>query len=158
MEASCSAGAWKLAGAGRAVTGFGPSRLLNGPWGWVMLSLLCSTASIGVADELAVADAEAGLEQRVNLAHWQPLFEGFDDLRRERRIGHPALAPPRVFSGPILSPPPVVPLRFIGYDLSVSAYGKQGQTSSITVILRQRTAENRGFDGDCRRMTEFAGE
>ena len=97
MEASCSAGAWKLAGAGRAVTGFGPSRLLNGPWGWVMLSLLCSTASIGVADELAVADAEAGLEQRVNLAHWQPLFEGFDDLWRERRIGHPALAPPRSF-------------------------------------------------------------
>jgi hypothetical protein len=37
-----------------------------------MLSLLCSTASIGVADELAVADAEAGLEERVNLAHWQP--------------------------------------------------------------------------------------
>ncbi len=97
MEASCSAGAWKLAGAGSPVTGFGPGRLLNGPWGWVMLSLLCSTASIGVADELAVADAEAGLEQRVNFAHWQPLLEGFDDLRRERRIGHPALAPPRVF-------------------------------------------------------------
>src|SRR5271166_3290499 len=97
MEASCSAGVWKLAGAGRAVTGFGPSRLLNGPWGWVMLSLLCARASVGVADELAVADAEAGLEQRVDLGHRQPLFEGFDDLRRERRIGHPALAPPRVF-------------------------------------------------------------
>ena len=94
MEASC---AWRLVGAGRAVTGFDPRRLLKSPWGWVMLSLLCSTASIGVADELAVADAEAGLEQRVNLGHWQPLLEGFDDLRRERRIGHPALAPPSVF-------------------------------------------------------------
>src|SRR5271167_4335845 len=67
MEASCSAGVWKLAGAGRAVTGFGPSRLLNGPWGWVMVSLLCARA--GVADELAVAHAEAGLEQRVDLGH-----------------------------------------------------------------------------------------
>ena len=97
MEASCIAGDWKLAGAGRAVTGFGPSRLLKGPWGWVTLSLLCWTARIGVADELAVAHAEAGLEHRVDLGHRQPLFEGFDDLRRERRIGHPALAPPRSF-------------------------------------------------------------
>ena len=97
MEASCIVGVWKLAGAGSAVTGFGPSKLLNGPWGWVMISLLCSTASIGVANKLAVAHAEAGLEQRVNLGHWQPLFEGFDDLRCERCIGHPALAPPRSF-------------------------------------------------------------
>ena len=52
----------------------------------------------GVADELAVAHAEAGLEQRVDLGHRQPLFEGFGDLRRERRIGHPALAPPRSFA------------------------------------------------------------
>ena len=98
MEASCIAGAWKLAGAGRAVTGFGPSRLLKGPWGWVTLSLLCARASIGVADELAVAHAEALLEQRVDLSHRQPLSEGFGDLRRERRISDPALAPPRSFA------------------------------------------------------------
>src|SRR5271166_5192671 len=95
MEASCSAGVWKLAGAGSAVTGFGPGRLLNGPCGWVMVSLLCSRA--GVADELAVAHAEAGLEQRVDLGHRQPLTEGFDDLWRERRIGDAALAPTRSF-------------------------------------------------------------
>ena len=94
MEASWSAGFGKLAGAGTTATGFGPNRLLNGPWGWVMLSLLCARASVGVADELAVADAEAGLEQQVNLRH---RHEGFDDLRRERRIGHPPLTPPRTF-------------------------------------------------------------
>ena len=59
MEASCIAGAWKLAGAGRAVTGFGPGRLLNGPWGWVVVSLLCSRWDWRIADELAVAHAEA---------------------------------------------------------------------------------------------------
>ena len=96
MEASCSTGVWKLAGAGSAVTGFGPGRLLNGPWGWVMVSLLCSRA--GVADELAIAHAEAGLEQRVDLGHRQALIEGFGDLWRERRIRDPALTPPRSFA------------------------------------------------------------
>ena len=57
MEASCSAGAWKL----------------------------------------AVAHAEAGLEQRLDLRHRQPLFEGFGNLWRKRRIGDAALAPTRSF-------------------------------------------------------------
>src|SRR6516164_5420823 len=115
MEASCIAGAWTLAGAGGAVTGFSPRRLLNGPWGWVMVSLLCARA--GVADELAVAHAEAGLEERVDLGHGQPLSEGFGDLRRERRIGDPALAPPRSFAARPLCHRPLS-----GYQLSVMTY------------------------------------
>ena len=159
MEASCSAGAWKLAGAGRAVTGFGPSRLLNGPWGWVMVSLLCSRA--GVADELAVAHAEAGLEQRVDLGHRQPLFEGFGDLWRERRIGHPALAPPRSFPARSLCH------RLLsGHQLSVMTYlfrpmankGKVWRSLSFFGDLWRGMAKNRGFDGDRHRWTEFAGD
>ena len=161
MEASCSAGAWKLAGAGRAVTGFGPSRLLNGPWGWVMVSLLCSRAGIGVADELAVAHAEAGLEQRVDLRHRQPLFEGFGDLRRERRIGDTALTPTRSFPARSLCH------RLLpGHQLSVMTYlfrpvankGKVWRSLSFFGDLWRGMAKNRKFDGDRHRWTEFAGD
>ena len=158
MEASCSAGACRLAGAGRAVTGFGPSRRLKGPWRWVTLSLLCARASIGVADELAVAHAEALLEQRIDLGHRQPLFEGFDDLRRDRRIGHPAFAPPRSFLPRSLChrllPGPLYREKTAPFQ-SLANKGKLRRTPSF---FDKTTVENRGFDGDCQRMTEFDGE
>src|SRR6516164_9230712 len=156
MEASCIAGAWTLAGAGGAVTGFGPGRLLNGPWGWVMVSLLCARA--GVADELAVAHAEAGLEQRVDLGHRQPLIEGFDDLWRERRISDPALAPPRSFPARSLCHRPLS-----GLQLSVMTYlfrlmankGKVWRSLSLFGGLWRGMAKNRYFDGDRQRRTKI---
>ena len=124
-----------------------------------MVSLLCARAGIGVADELAVAHAEAGLEQREDLRHRQPLFEGIDDLWRERRIGHPAFAPPRPFPARSLCQ------RLLsGHQLSVMTYlfrpmankGKVWRSLSFFGDLWRGMAKNRAIDGDRHRWTEFA--
>ena len=155
MEASCCAGGW------RAWAGFGPSRLLNGPWDGVMVFLLCSRAGIGVADELAVAHAEALLEQRVDLRHRSPCSTGLWRSPAQAPHRRRGPRPNALFSCPISPPPPVVRSPVIGYDLSVLACGEQGQTLAITVVLWRsmaRNGEKSEFDGDCHRWTKFAGD
>ena len=97
---------------------------------------------IGVADELAVAHAEAGLEQRVDLASSAAPLRGL--WRSLARAPHrpPGPRPTALFSCPIPLPPPVVRSPVIGYDLSVSAYGEQGQSLAITVVLWRSMARN----------------